>query len=329
MATGVVPLKVGVHLPFSERQMQGITPRWGDIVGIARRAEEVGFDSIWIADHLLFRFEGIEPRGGWECLSLLAALAASTSRVEIGTLVVCTSFRNPALLAKIADTIEEISGGRLILGLGAGYHEPEYRAFGYPYDHRVGRFEEALQIVSSLLKTGQADFVGQYYEARECELRPRGPRVGGPPIMIGTRGERMLRLTARHADLWNGWIAYGDNRSSAVQPLREAVDAACRDVGRDPATLGRTLTVLVDYIGTPDLPVRVIRPDSAPEPIVGSPTEIAAALQAFVAEGISHIQVVLQPNNLEGLERFAPVLEALRAHRGVGSSGTGAGLVRA
>lgn len=306
-------MKIGVHLPFSERQMQGVTPGWRDIVGIAQRAEDVGFDSLWIADHLLFRFEGIEPRGGWECLSLLSALAASTKRVELGTLVVCTSFRNPALLAKMFDTIEEISGGRLIMGIGAGYHEPEYKAFGYPYDHRVSRFEEAVQIISSLLKTGQVDFAGKYYEARECELRPRGPRAGGPPIMIGTRGERMLRLTAKYADIWNGWIAFGASRPSEVPPLREVVDAACREIGRDPATLERTLTVLVDYIGTPDLPVRVIRPDSAPEPIMGSPTEIAAALRAFTAEGISHIQVVLQPNNMEGIERFAPVIEALKA----------------
>ncbi len=312
MSASAAPLKIGVHLPFSERQMQGATPRWQDIATLARRAEEVGFDSIWIADHLLFRFAGIESRGGWECLSLLAALAASTSRVELGTLVVCTGFRNPALLAKIADTIEEISGGRLILGIGAGYHEPEYRAFGYPYDHRVSRFEEAVRIISGLLKTGQVDFAGQFYQARECELRPRGPRAGGPPLMIGTKGARMLRLTARYADLWNGWVAFDTSRPSAVPPLREAVDAACREVGRDPATLGRTLTVLVDFVGTPDLPVRLIRPDSAPEPIVGSPAEIARALRAFTAEGITHIQVALQPNNLAGIERFAPVLEELR-----------------
>jgi len=130
--------------------------------------------------------------------------------------------------------------------------------------------------------------------------------------MIGTKGARMLRLTARYADLWNGWVAFDTSRPSAVPPLREAVDAACREVGRDPATLGRTLTVLVDFVGTPDLPVRLIRPDSAPEPIVGSPAEIARALRAFTAEGITHIQVALQPNNLAGIERFAPVLEELR-----------------
>ena len=309
-------LKIGVHLPFSERQMEGETPRWQDILAIARRAEEVGFDSLWVADHLLFRFEGIAPRGGWECLSLLSALAASTSRVELGTLVVCTSFRNPTMLAKIADTVEEISGGRMILGIGAGYHEPEYRAFGFPYDHRVGRFEEAVQIVSGLLKTGRVDFQGKFYEARDCELRPRGPRPSGPPIMIGTKSPRMLSLTAKYADLWNGWVAFDKSAASEVPPLRDLVDGACREVGRDPATLGRTMTVLVDFIGTPDLPVRLIRPDSHPEPIVGTPAEIARALHAFTAEGIGHVQVFLQPNNLAGIERFAPVIEELRKIEG-------------
>ena len=312
MSAGAAPLKIGVHLPFSERQMQGVTPGWRDIVGIAQRAEDVGFDSLWIADHLLFRFEGIEPRGGWECLSLLAALAASTKRVELGTLVICTSFRNPALLAKMFDTIEEISGGRLILGIGAGWHEPEYRAFGYPFDHRVSRFEEAVQIIHGLLKTGQVDFVGKFYEARECELRPRGPRASGPPIMIGTQGRAHAahhREVCRHLE----WLdRLRCQPPIEVPPMREVVDAACREVGRDPATLERTLTVLVDYIGTPDLPVRVIRPDSAPEPIMGSPAEIATALRAFTAEGISHIQVVLQPNNMDGIEQFGRVIEELK-----------------
>src|ERR687893_2015533 len=183
--------------------MAGATPRWSDLAAIARRAEEVGFDSLWVQDHLLFRYPDQEPEGPWESFSLLAALAAVTSRVELGTLVTCVSYRNPALTAKIADTIDEISGGRLILGLGAGWHEPEYAAFGFPYDHRVSRFEEALQIITALLRTGHVDFQGAYYTARDCELRPRGPRPEGPPILVGGSGERMLRIAARYADAWN------------------------------------------------------------------------------------------------------------------------------
>src|SRR5215211_254506 len=199
------PLKVGLILPDTEREMGGETARWSDLVVMARMAEDLGFDSIWNADHLIYRFPDKDVQGPWESWSLLAALAAVTSRVEIGPLVSCTSFRNPALLAKTADTVEEISGGRLILGLGAGWHEPEYIAFGYPFDHRVGRFAEAIRIIAGLLREGRVDFEGTYYQARDCELRPRGPRTSGPPIMIGTTGDRMLRLTAEFADLWNAW----------------------------------------------------------------------------------------------------------------------------
>ncbi len=300
------PLKVGLFLPGAEEMAGGTTPRWSDLLTMARRAEEVGFDSLWLPDHLLVRLwmPGWEGRlvGGIECWSLLAALAAATERVELGPLVSCNSFRNPALLAKMADTVDEISGGRLILGLGAGWHEPEYDAFGFPFDHRVGRFAEALQIIAPLLRTGRVDFEGRYYSARECELRPRGPRAGGPPILVGAHGERMLRLTARYADLWNAW---GQHDPTAIPPLRAAVDAACAAVGRDPATLARTVSVLID------LPECAGRPREEPPFLTGSPEELAATLRALADEGISHVQVVLDPNTVAGVEALAPMLYAL------------------
>ena len=311
--TAPSPLKIGLYVPFSERQLEGRTPRWADILAMARRAEDVGFDSLWVPDHLIQSYEGVEPRGGWECWTLVAALAATTRTIELGTIVTATAFRNPAMLAKIVDTVEEISGGRVILGLGTGYHEPEYRAFGYPYDHPFSRFKEALTIIHGLLRHGQIDFVGEYYEARECELRPRGgPRREGPPIMIGSSSPKMLNLLAQYADLWNVWLVHGDSHPQAIPPLREKVDAACAAVGRDPATLGRTATVLVDYIGTDDVALRLMRPASTPAPIVGDAAAIAATLRGFADEGIGQIQVFLQPNNLAGMERFAPVLEELR-----------------
>lgn len=305
-------LKIGMYVPFSERQMDGETPRWADILAMAQRAEAVGFDSLWVPDHLIQYYDGVEPRGGWECWSLVSALAVATTRVELGTIVTATSFRNPAMLAKIVDTVEEISGGRVILGLGTGYHEPEYRAFGYPFDHPFSRFAEALTILHGLLRHGQIDFVGKYYEARECELRPRGPRPAGPPILIGSSSPKMLGLLAQYADLWNVWLVHGVSRAEAIPPLRERVDAACQAAGRDPATVGRTATVLVDYVGTDDVALRLMRPASTPEPIRGDAAEVAAALLAFADEGISHLQVFLQPNNLAGIERFAPVLEAVQ-----------------
>ncbi len=306
-------LKIGMYVPFSERQMDGQTPGWADILAMAQRAEAVGFDSLWVPDHLIQYYDGVEPRGGWECWTLVSALAATTRRVELGTIVTAASFRNPAMLAKIVDTVEEISGGRVILGLGAGYHEPEYHAFGYPYDHLFSRFKEALTIIHGLLRHGRIDFVGKYYAARECELRPRGgPRRDGPPIMIGSTGPKMLGLLAQYADLWNVWLVHSNSHPEAIPPLREQVDAACLAVGRDPATVGRTATVLIDYVGTDDVAMRLMRPASTPEPIGGDTAAIAATLRGFADEGIAHIQVFLQPNNLAGIERFAPVLEALR-----------------
>ncbi len=303
------PLKVGIGLPDAEGQMAGGTARWADLLAMAQRAEAVGFDSVWVEDHLLFRLGDTSTEGPWECWTLLSALAASTSRVEIGPLVACTSFRNPALLAKMADTVDEISGGRLILGLGAGWHEPEYRAFGFPFDHRVSRFEEALKIIHGLLRDGQVDFGGKYYQARECELRPRGPRPNGPPILLGTTGPRMLKLTAQYADVWNTYFTRHVNDPAGIVPLRDLVDTACIEVGRDPATLERTCAVLVGFDGH-FAGASSANPSGTP-PLTGSPEEIAATLRGFAAEGICHVQVWLEPNNLAGIESFAPVLELL------------------
>src|SRR5215216_3128002 len=236
--------RIGLFLPIGEVMLGGATAGWLDLLDFAHRAEDLGFDSLWVPDHfLLGSDDDSEPIGGWECWSLLAALAATTTRVELGSLVSCTGYPNPALLAKVAGTVDEISGGRLVLGLGAGWAESEFHAFGVPFDHRVSRFEEALQIIGPLLRAGHVDFDGAYYQARDCELRPPGPRRHGPPIMIGGSGPRMLGLTARYADAWNA--DFGSTPES-IRFLNDAVDAACQEVGRDPATLERSASVLVN-----------------------------------------------------------------------------------
>jgi probable F420-dependent oxidoreductase len=311
---GARPLKVGLAL----LTVDGITPdgmpRWNDLKAMAQRAEAIGFDSLWVPDHLLFadaRTEGARV-AVWECWSILAALAAATNRVELGTYVACTSFRNPALLAKMADTVDEISDGRLILGLGAGYLEAEFRAFGYPYDNLMSRFEEALQIIHPLLRTGAVDFKGKYYEARECELLPRGPRRTGPPIMIGAKPDkpRALRLTAQYADYWNMFTCSQPER---IVPMLQAVDAACTKTGRDPATLQRTSTVLLDVPVTPKgaslAGWQKFRAAAGSQ--AGTPQEMADTLRAFARAGVGHVQVWLDPYSLAGIEAFAPVLELL------------------
>src|SRR5262249_18256567 len=215
--SAIRPLKVGINLPTTEGGIAGKTARWADLFAFAERAEALGFDSLWVPDHLLLTWQE-HTRGIWEGWSLLAALAAVTQRLDLGSVAAGTDSRSPAVLAKMADTIDEISGGRLIVGLGAGWDGPENRAFDMKTDHRVDRFEEALQIIKPLLRTGRVDFAGKYYQAGECELRPRGPRPGGPPILIGAKGPRMLRLAATYADLWN---AEGPlRRPEDIIPLR-------------------------------------------------------------------------------------------------------------
>lgn len=308
------PCKLGVILPEAEFDMGGETARWADYRAMATLAEDMGFDSVWFVDHLLYRGADattLDAQGAWECWSILAALAAVTERVELGPLVTPTSFRNPALFAKMVATVEEISGGRIILGLGAGWHRGEYEAFGFPYDHRVARFEEAFTIIHGLLRHGQIDFEGQYYSARECELRPRGPRPDGPPLMIGSRGPRMLRATLPHVDIWNAWLSGTRSHPDVIPDMRAHVDALCEEVGRDPATLERSVSIMVDQTGTREIGASM-KPDTA-EPLTGSPEEIAAGIRAFADEGISHIQCYLVPNTIKSIERFGKVLEILDA----------------
>jgi probable F420-dependent oxidoreductase len=299
------PLKVGIQLPEVERQV-----RWAEVLEIARLAEDAGFDSLWVGDHLLYRRPGeTAPRGPWECWSMLAALAAATSRVSLGPLVACTSFHNPAMLAKKAATVDEISGGRLILGLGAGWNEAEYRAFGFPFDRRISRFEEAFTIIRSLLQDGAIDFVGQFYAARDCELVPRGPRPHGPPLMIGSTGERMLRIALPHVQAWNAWYADHDNQPDRLVATHELVDAACRDVGRDPDQVERTVAVLVQLEGGTGR-VQGDSSRSAP-PLSGPPGDIAEGLRAFARQRITHVQLVVDPITTTSIETLAPVLEDL------------------
>lgn len=308
-------LKVGLFLPAGELFFMGGTPRWGDLAAMARDAEAAGFDSVWILDHLLMEsdtpgFEGV-PHGAWECWSMLAAIAASTSRIELGPFVSSNGFRNPALVAKMADTIDEISDGRFILGIGAGWNKHEFDAYGFPFDHRASRFEEAMQIIHPLLKTGHVDFEGTYYSVRDCELRPRGPRPEGPPILIGTKGERMMRVAAKFADSWNAeWLAAPEQ----AEPLLARVDEACAEVGRDPATLERTFGLLVDapgWIAAEHNDFASVHRLGIQPALTGSVEEIAAGLNAFADRGTTHVQIWLGPNTRAGIEALAPVLPLL------------------
>ncbi len=299
-------MKIGVQLPEVEREV-----RWPELRRMAELAERIGLDSVWVGDHLLYRDDGFPPRGPWEAWSLLAALAAVTTRVELGPLVASTSFHAPAMLAKKAATIDEISGGRLILGLGAGWNRPDYDAFGFPYDHRVSRFEEAFTIVRELLTTGHADVRGTYYTVERSELRPRGPRPDGPPLMVGSIGERMLGITLPHVASWNAWFTWFGNTVEGYRALRDQVDAACRAVGRDPASVERTVALFVSFPGAQGRQLGdLTRPDV--EPIPGDPGTLVPALSAFAGEGIGHVQLVLDPITEASIAALEPTVAALR-----------------
>jgi len=301
-ATTGRPLRVGVQLPEVEREV-----RWPELLDMVRAIEDLGYDSIWLGEHLLYRWTDRPARGPWEAWTEMAAIAAVTSRVEFGPLVACTNFHNPALLAKQAATIDEISGGRFVLGLGAGWNETEFRSFGFPYDHRIDRFEEAFTIIRTLLRDGAIDFDGQFYQARDCELLPRGARPGGPPLLIGSNGPRMLRMTMPHADAWNTWFADIGNAPAGVARLRTVVDDACRDVGRDPSTVSRTVAVLVRLPGGTGRTQGDVAHATIP-PLEGSPSAMADVLRAFAAEGIDHVQLVLDPITVDSIRLVAAVL---------------------
>lgn len=301
------PLKVGVQLPEVERIV-----RWPELREMARTAEEVGFDSLWVGDHLIYK----RPTGNvgpWEAWTTLAGLAEATTRVELGPLVAATSFHNPAMLAKMAATVDEISGGRLILGLGAGWNEAEYTAYGFPFDRRASRFEEAFTIIRTLLREGAIDFKGEFYEARDCELLPRGATERhpyGPPLMIGSQGKRVVDYTAPHIDMWNAWHDWFGNTAEGAAPLMEAVDESCRATGRDPSEVARTVSVYMQMTGGVGRSGSITRSDPSP-PHKGTPAELAEVLRGYARAGMSHVQLVLDPITTASIAEFAPVFENL------------------
>ena len=293
-------MRIGVVLPISEEDGDDGAPPYSLVRDIAVDAEAAGLDSVWVFDHVLFRFDGVTT-GIHECWTVLAAIAEATDRVELGTLVMCTGFRNAALLAKMAATLDHISDGRLILGVGAGWHDPEYEAFGWPTDHKVSRFEEALTVITDLIRHGRADLDGTYVSARDAVLLP--PARSDMPILVASKMPRMLELTARHADAWNlAWFGLPDERLARI---RGELLEACDRVGRDASTLAITIGITVRYQGATA---------SAEGPaLTGTPAEVADGLAAHAAEGADHVIAVLEPTTRETMAAFAEAVALYRA----------------
>jgi alkanesulfonate monooxygenase SsuD/methylene tetrahydromethanopterin reductase-like flavin-dependent oxidoreductase (luciferase family) len=292
------PLRVGIQLPEVERVV-----RWEEYVAMARAAEEVGFDSIWLGDHLLYRDDRGE-RGPWDVWTMLAGLAASTTRVQLGPLVACTAFHPPGILARMAGAVDEISNGRLVLGIGAGWNETEFRAFGIPSDARVARFAEAFEIVRRLLAGEHVTLHGRFHDVDDAVLLP--PPRRRPTLMIGTRGPRLLELTLPHVDAWNTWYDWYGNTPARFGELNREIDEIAAAAGREPSEIARSTCVLVkldDAVG--ERPV-----DAAAPPVVG---DLAGHLRRLAIEGADEAILVVDPINEDSIRALGRELAVLES----------------
>ena len=295
------PLRLGVQLPEVERDV-----RWPELVAMARAAEEVGFDSVWVGDHLLYRGDGCPERGPWDAWMTLSALAASTDRVRLGPLVACAAFHPPGIVARMAATIDEVSGGRFVLGIGAGWNRTEFDAFGIDYRDRASRFEEAFDVIRRLLAGERVTVHGRFHGVQDAVLLP--PPARRVPLMVGSNGDRLLHAALPHVDAWNTWFDDYGNTPEGFAALSERVSAVARDVDRDPAEIARSacaLVVLDREAGERPAPEHV-------SAIEGSATAIADRLRGLADAGADEAILVVSPITERSIRSLGEVLAALR-----------------
>ena len=288
--------RIGVQLPEVEREV-----RWREYVAMARAAEEEGFDSIWVGDHYLYRDDGRPERGPWEAWTLLAGLASVTERVRLGPLVACVNFHPPAVLAKTAATVDELSGGRLVVGLGAGWNRTEFDALGIPYDHRASRFEEAFEVIRRLLAGERVTFEGRWHRVRNAVLLPRPTRR--PTLMVGSTGERVLAAALPHVDVWNTWYDWYGNTPEGFAAKVRGIDEACQRVGREPSTLARSACVLVRFGDAGER-----REEEGVTPL--TPDTLGAGLRAIAEAGADELILVLDPITEASIRSLGEVVRA-------------------
>lgn len=297
--------EIGLVLMTGQTGPERTTQRWSDIRAAALAAEAMSFDIVWAIDELLWRPKERTQQGFWEGVAMAGALATVTSRIKLGSWVFSALHRNPGITAKAAETLDEISGGRFVFGLGAGHAGPgQAKAFGLPEEQIFGRFEEALEIIVPLLRQGHADFEGKWHAARDLDQVPQGPRPGHIPLMLGVLGPKGQRLAAKHADIWS---CYATERSDLVElgPRIASLEAACAEVGRDPATIGRSAGVEVRPLET--------KPDATGEAISGSAAQIADALLAIRDAGYTQAELMVSPFTMAAIDALGPVLELVKA----------------
>ena len=297
--------EVGFVLVTRHWGPERVLPRWPDVRQLALRAEALGLDTVWLEDELIWRSRTGDPLGFWDGVSMTGAVAAVTSRIKVGSWVLSALHRNPGIIAKTAETLDEISDGRFVFGLGAGHAEPgQARPFGLPEDHTFSRFAEAVQVIVPLMRQGRADFQGTFHAAHHLPQLPQGPRPNRIPLMLAAQGPKGMRLAAEHGDIWS---CFAVDRSDVVEfgPRMAAFETACAAVGRDPATIGRSA-------GLDFHPL-----EAAPDPtgvwIGGSTEQMADQLRAFRDAGYTQVALFPTPSTVAALEAVAPVLELLRA----------------
>ena len=300
-------MKIGVQLPEVEWEVP-----FPELIAMAQTAEAVGFDSVWLGDHLLYDLPA-GARGPWEVWTSLSAIAAATKTIELGPLVASTSFHAPAMLAKMAATVDAVAEGRLIVGLGAGWNRREYDAFGFPYDRRVSRFEEAFTIIRALLREGEIDFHGEFYDADHCVVHPRSPQPDGPPLMVGSIGDRMLAITLPHVDAWNMWWSQYGNTAEGFAREKQRVDALIEDIGRSPGAVEAAAAIYVQLPGGTGRQMGDYTDPDEATPVTGSASEIAERLHGWADAGASHVQLVVDPITRGSIEALGEVLQLLRA----------------
>ncbi len=308
------PLQIGLALPTWPLRDRSYA-RWPEMRALALEAEAMGVDTLWVSDHLRRELPSGERFGFWECWTILTAAAEATTRIGIGSYVACTGFRNPALLAKMAMTLDEVSGGRLVLGLGSGVPErdPSWRTFGYPSDRPIARYAEAVEIVTRLLRERSVTYEGEFHRTDDAEIIPRGPRPNGPPVWVAGLGDRTARIAAAFGDAINVNLPLAGPADMAR--LVEVADRACVAAGRDPGTLQLTgwARLVLEADGT-----ALERPGC----LAGGPDEVAASIRGFAGAGLRHLTLYVgdpdDPSRLPALttpmlRRLAPVLDAIRA----------------
>ena len=301
-----VGVAFGLVLPMVEGPADGLKPTWLQIRAMAERAEQLGFDTVWTADEILWRnSDWPGPRGWWECLSMTGAVSACTSMVQVGTWVMSALHHNPGMIASAAETLDEICGGRFVLGLGAGHAGGGAREFGYPADRTVSRYAEALEIIVPLLRGDSVSFTGQFHRAQGAEVLPRGPRPGRIPLMLGGHAPRTMGLAARHADTWSAF-ATTSSLPETFRPMTAQLGQICEGIGRDPASIGRSVGVIVEPGDA-----KVAEALGFGVAITGSTNQIAETIAGFASVGVTRVELFSYPNTIDTLEQLAPVLTAL------------------